>query len=141
MKKEMKKEMKKVLALLLALVLVLSLAACGGGSNYSTSSRTSTWSNEKESDELTDAEIKIKVERAILDEVKSRYKAADPYSTRYRISNTETKGNYIYVYGTVTLYDKYGQITTGHPDGSGSYSRTFEVKLGKNGGILDCTVE
>lgn len=136
--------MKKVLALMLALVLVLSLAACGetsSGSKTPTSSNTSTSSYERESKELTDTEIKSKVEEAILDEVKSRYAVADPYSTRYKIANKETKGDYIYVYGTVTLYDKYGQITTGHADGSGSYSRTFEVKINKDGSISNCNVE
>ena len=42
------------------------------------------------------------------------------------LSDAKTK---TLVYGTVRLYDKYGKLTTGYYDGSGSYTRSFKITI------------
>lgn len=132
--------MKKVLALMLALVLVLSLVACGGGNN-SSSSKSDTSSSQKDSKELSESEITSKVENAILKQVEEQFPEADPYSTRYSISQKQKNGKYIDVYGTLTLYDKYGKTTTGYSDGSGSYTKSFEVNVSTEGYTDKCDID
>ena len=136
--------MKKVLALMLALIMVLSLVACGGSntdSETTTGKKSDSSSYEKDSKELSESEIKLKVEKAILEEVKSHYPDAEPYSTRYQIANKKTNGKYIDVYGTLTLYDKYGKVTTGYIDGSGSYTKSFEVNVSTEGYYDKCNID
>ena len=136
--------MKKVLALLLAMVLVLSLAACGGANseNNNNSSKTSDSSSSKEENkELSDSEIKSRVEKALLEQIKTQFSEADPYSTKYSIANKKKNRKYIDVYGTCTLYDKYGKITTGYSDGSGSYTKSFEVNLSLEGFRDNCDID
>lgn len=116
--------MKKWIVLLLSLIVALSLCACDSGdSSYS-------YNSEAEEDELTNDEIESIVSSAIYREINSKYDAADAGSCRYKINKTEEeKDGYIYVYGSVTLYDKYGKLTGGWNDGSGSPYRDFTVKI------------
>lgn len=141
----MKRTIATIMATALALVMVLSLAACGGGDsdNDGTTSKNKSVSSSAENGEkkLSDSEIKKIVEQALLDEIKSKYSEAQPNSTKYTLANTEKKGNYTYAYGTVTLYDKYGKITTGYSDGSGSFKKSFEVKISKSGSVVDCKIK
>lgn len=109
----MVKEMKKWIALLLSFVMALSLCACGNGN---TSIRSAT-DSEQEEDESTDDEfelysdftIKLYVENALRNEIKEYMSDVDSF--RANINKTEKESGYIYVYGTVTLYDKYGNLT------------------------------
>lgn len=139
--------MKRTLTLFLALIIVLSLTACGSGTSNSSSSDSfdSNSSGEYESkNELSESLIDLMVQNALLDKIREKYSEADPLSTKYRIANTQkdyqaSEANYT-VYGTLTLYDKYGQITTGYLDGSGSYSKTFEVKI-EDGEVKECEID
>ncbi len=54
----------------------------------------------------------MQVATALRDEIGSKYDTADPDSCRYDINKQEKQGNFTYVYGSVTLYDKYGKLTT-----------------------------
>lgn len=138
--------MKKVLALILTMLFVLSLVACGGSNKEeekSSSKKTNYETSEVETEDkysLTDSKIKSLVEDALVDKIRKTYDTADPYKTRYSIGTTERDGNKYTVYGTLTMYDKYGQVTTGWIDGSGSYTRSFEVKI-SYGEVSSCDID
>ena len=131
--------MKKVWAFLCIVVLCFCLTACSNSN--STKEKESTATSKTHSTTttqqtgLTDSQIESATVEALLKLIKKKYDAADPESCRYSINKVtqNSKGDYV-VYGTVVLYDKYGKLTTGHYDGSGSYTRSFEIKInGKSG--------
>lgn len=126
-----------------------SSAAKAGGSSSSKKSSSSSSSSKKSSSSsssstaaLTDAYCQTLAKGAIAKEVKKKYAMADPDSTKISFNKTEKKNDYTTVYGKLYLYDKYGKATTGHADKSGSYIRTFEVKI-KNSTktVSSCTVK
>ena len=120
--------MKKFISLLLVFTMMLSLCACGGGgSSNNDKFSTSTFSSEK--DGLTDSEIKSIVSDALYKKIDSKYPTA------------EAKSGYIYVYGKVALFDKYGSLTTGWFDGSGSYIRNFTVKINVDTRSSSCDID
>ncbi len=138
--------MKKWIVLLLSLVIVISLCACENqdSSNRNTSSikssSPSTYATEK--DELSDTEIESIVANALYNKIDSYYDTADAGSCRYDINKTEEKNGYIYAYGSVTLYDKYGKITGGWADGSGTAFRSFTVKINADTGLVsNCDID
>lgn len=149
--------MKKALSLLLAGVMVLSLSGCvsstGGNTkdlidaigsavadadsstsstNKSNSTSTTNKSNTTTTNKnttLTDAQIKTITENALYSKVKSVSANADPGSCRYKINKTvkgKNAGEYS-VYGTVSLYDKYGKLISG----KAQMSFTVEIANGK----------
>ena len=124
--------MKKVISILLALILVLSLVACGGeksNSDDSSKSAKSSYSNNTKSvSDLTDQEIKSKVAEALQSQVKSIFSKAEPSLTRFNITNKENKNDKLYVYGTLSLFDKYGEST--YP-----YRQKFELIIDEYGKI------
>lgn len=100
------------------------------GSSSSKSGRsTSKSGGSSSSGTLTEDLKEAMVASALINEVKTKFSIADAGSTKYKINKTEKKGNDTIVYGTLHLYDKYGKATTGRSDGSGSYIRSFEVKI------------
>lgn len=136
--------MKKVLTLFLLVCLIgcFSCACSSSGTPSDDSADNNTSVNVvEEDDELTEEECEAIVVNALYDEISSKYDTADAGSCRYKINSTEEKGDYTYVYGTVTLYDKYGQLTTGWVDGSGSYNRSFEVKISSSGSAVSCDID
>lgn len=85
---------------------------------------------------------KMQVAQALRDEIGSKYDTADPDSCRYDINKQEEQGNYTYVYGSVTLYDKYGELTTGWVDDSGTPFRTYTVKINNStGDVASCEIK
>lgn len=130
--------MKKLIALLMVVILGISLCACGTNNNPNsgTNSYVST-----ESDELSDNEIESLVASALYSKVGSKYDTADPGSTTYKINKTDKSGSYIYVYGSLTLYDKYGKATGGWVNGSGTPYRSFEVKINDSGRVVSCDIK
>ena len=150
--------MRKIVALLLVLVMVLALLVLlnvigvsastymAGESDIEYVKEDLTEYETGESDveyvkeDLTEYEIEQFVVEALYDEIDSKFSMADAGSCRYDINKTEEKGNYVYVYGTVWLYDKYGQLTTGFFDNSGSSMRSFEVIIHQDGYIKDCEI-
>lgn len=132
--------MKKIIAILLVFTMMLSLCACGGGgSSNNDKSSTSTFSSEK--DGLTDSEIKSIVSDALYKKIDSKYDTADAGSCTFEINKTEKKSGYIYVYGKVALFDKYGNLTTGWFDESGSYIRNFTVKINVDTRSSSCDID
>lgn len=117
--------MKRLLCFFLLLLNVIGLSACSdltGG--------------------LTEYEIEQFVVEALYDEIDSTFPDADAGSCRYKINKTDEKGDFIYVYGTVMLYDKYGKQTTGWSnDRSVPRQRTYEVIIHQNGYIKDCDID
>lgn len=80
--------------------------------------------------------------KAVYNEIKRKYKAADADSTKYTVNKIEKESKYTTVYGKLHLYDKYGKATTGNSDKSGSYIRTFEVKINNStGSVSNCKVK
>jgi len=130
--------MKRTIALLLALVLCLSLCACG--SENATAEDDTYTTSDAESDFLYNDDIEAIVVGALYDEIDSKYDTADAGSSRYEINKIDRKFDAIYVYGSVTLYDKYGMTTTGWTDGSGTPFRSFEVKISEDGYALSCDI-
>lgn len=85
---------------------------------------------------------KMQVATALRDEIGSKYDTADPDSCRYDINKQEEQGNYTYVYGSVTLYDKYGKLTTGWMDDSGTPYRSYTVKINNStGDVVSCEIK
>lgn len=130
--------MKRTVSIILALLLCMSLCACGTSSESSSSdtqeeadvySNAEIESSSEKSHELTDDEVEMIVVQELYNQIStSKWHQADPGSCRYSINKTERKPGFIYIYGEVYLYDKYGKLTTGYSDGSGSYSHTFEIE-------------
>lgn len=129
--------MKKQFILIMVLIMVLGIVGCSAQStdiepSETKENKTTTTTAPKEEESLSEDMIIRLTEQALYNEVDSTYTNADAASTRYSINKIEEKGNIIYVYGSVSLYDKYGQLTTGWSDNSGSYNRVFTVEI-KNG--------
>lgn len=143
--------MKKIVCIALVGVCCFSLCACGSksASEAGAKSQVNTESAQKpsstkkqENKTLTNTEIETKVKSALKKEINSKYKTADPESCRYSINKTETNNGYIYVYGKVTLYDKYGKTTTGHVDKSGTAYRSFDIKIKEStGAVSSCSIK
>ncbi len=127
--------MKKLISLLIILIMCIPFSACTPPS--ATSSSTSS----SRKTELSDSQIESIVSSELYSEISKWYKTADPGSCRYSINKTEKKNNQLYVYGTVTLYDKYGSLTTGHSDGSGRSFRTFTIEMRSNGDVISCDID
>lgn len=99
-------------------------------------------SSSSASAQMTDKYYETLATSALLQEVKKKYPIADAESTKYKINKTEKQKEYTMVYGKLYLYDKYGKSTTGRSDGSGSYIRTFEVKINnKTNTVSSCTIK
>lgn len=114
----------------------------GSSSSKSGGSYSSKSGSSSSSGALTEDLKKIMVESAIMSEVKQKFPIADAGSTRYKINTSEQKNGYTIVYGKLYLYDKYGKSTTGRSDGSGSYIRTFEVKISNSTNkVSSCTIK
>lgn len=109
-------------------------SSAGGSSSYSASG---TGSGSR-----SDDYYELIATRALYEEIQSKYSAADPGSTKYKINKTEKKGNDTVLYGKLYLYDKYGKSTTGYSDGSGSYIRSFTVEIDNDTGkAVSCTIK
>lgn len=93
------------------------------------------------SDAYTDKKIERRAFLKVYDEVDSKFKTADASSSKFNINKIERDGDEVFVYGTVVLYDKYGRLTTGWRDGSGSSSHSFKVRMSSLGSILSCNLE
>ena len=133
--------MKKFVIFFLLLVMLLTLCACEDQdtTKQSASSTTSYQSTKKA---LTDDDIKSMVVDKLYNTIDREYVTADPGSCRYSINTTEKEGIYIYVYGSVTLYDKYGELTGGYSDGSGTPFRHFTVKIhAETRSALGCDID
>lgn len=133
-----------ILAFIILLVIVISLSggnssapasSSGSGSSSYSSSSTGSTSHSDEYYELI-------ATNALYQEIQSKYKMADAGSTKYSINKTEKQGGDTILYGKLYLYDKYGKATTGHVDGSGSFTRTFTIKINDNTGrVVSCTIQ
>lgn len=126
--------MKKILMMLCVVMMCFYLTACSnntssGNKQPSTNSTKSTTATTKSSG-LTDSQIESAVVDKLIELIKKQYPAADAGSSTYSINKIEKEsdGDYV-VYGTVRLYDKYGKLTTGYYDGSGSYTRSFKITI------------
>ena len=133
--------MKKMAIFFLTLVMLLTLCACENqDTTKQSASSTTTYQSTKKT--LTDDDIKSMVVDKLYNTIDREYVTADPGSCRYSINTTEKEGNYIYVYGSVTLYDKYGELTGGYSDGSGTPFRRFTVKISAGpGSALSCDID
>lgn len=125
--------MKKILMILCVVMMCFCLTACSTNTSSSqkksTTSTTQTQTTAKQ-DGLSDSKIESITVQKLLELIKKKYPVADAESSTYKINKVtrDRKGDYI-VTGTVRLYDKYGQLTTGYRDGSGSYTKSFEIKI------------
>ena len=148
--KQMKPKQKGLLCgiaatVVAAVVLVIAL----GGSNDSYQPSSSGYSpsagaaSSGSASSGSSADItKMQVATALRDEIGSKYDTADPDSCRYDINKKEEQGNYTYVYGSVTLYDKYGKLTTGWRDDSGTPYRSYTVKINNStGDVVSCEIK
>ena len=137
--------MKKIFLLFITVVMAISLCSCEGDNQakYDTEpSYSHSTSYTTSEDELTDDEIESSVVDALYDEIDSYYDTADAGSCKYSINKKEEKNGYIYVYGSVTLYDKYGKLTSGWYDGSGTPFRSFTVKINSDTGrVSNCEID
>lgn len=128
------------------IVLIIVISSLTGSDSPSTSGSGSGTSSPSYSTSGTagydDDTYELLAVSALLKEIDRKYSAADPGSCKYNINKTQKEGNYTVVYGKLYLYDQYGKATTGYSDGSGSYIRTFEVKINDNtGSVSSCTIK
>lgn len=134
--------MKKRIALLLLFVMVITLCACDNQDSSNRNTSSTNQSNTSAKDEMTDDEIESIVANALYNEIDSTYITADAGSCRYNINKTEEKKGIIIVYGSVTLYDEYGKVTSGWVDGSGTPFRSFTVKISaETGRVIGCDIK
>ncbi len=111
-------------------------------SAVSNSPKTSTAGSSSTSSKMSDDYYKTLATSALYKEIQKKYTAADAGSTKYKINKTEKQKDYTIVYGKLYLYDKYGKASTGHSDGSGSYIRSFEVKIkNSTNTVSSCTIK
>ena len=130
--------MKKIL-LFIAAVMAISLCSCERDNQEEYDIDSSYIYSDYE---LTDYEIEAYVADALYEKIDSHFDTADAGSCTYSINKKEEKNGYIYVYGSVTLYDIYGNLTTGWHDGSGTSFRGFCVKLDADTGrVSKCEFE
>ena len=126
------------------IVLIVAVSIFGTVSdNNSKSAKTSTTANSSTASIKKSNDYYESLARsALYNEIKKKYTAADAGSTKYKINKTEKQKDYTIVYGKLYLYDKYGKASTGYSDGSGSYTRSFEVKI-KNSThtVSSCTIK
>lgn len=132
--------MKKTLShVLISLICISVLTGCSGNitSEDPTTSDISTYS-----ENLTDSQIEALVVSALYSKLSETYDTVDAGSCRYSINKTETTSSgFTYVYGSVTLYDKYGKLTTGWIDGSGTAFRDFTVGINNSyGTVSSCKI-
>lgn len=124
--------MKKILAFLCVGVLCFCLTACSNNtsSNEKQPTTAKSQTTTTKQDGLSDSKIESITVNKLLELIKKKYPVADAGSSTYSINKVtkDRKGDYI-VTGTVRLYDKYGKLTTGYHDGSGSYTKSFEIKI------------
>lgn len=118
---------KKSLVLFLTIVLCLPLCACEIAETPETTQQEIKTTEKK----LSDSEIEAKVSDALWRYVRDQVKGADAGSTRYKINKIERKSGKIYVYGTVTMYDKYGKLYKF----KGEYTNSFSYTLNEDGTV------
>lgn len=133
--------MKKMLCLFIAVLTIFSLCACGEKEAEEVVVETTEAPAPTVVEGFTEEEIEAFVVIALFEEIDSKFDTADAGSCRYEIASMEKKGQYVYVYGSVDLYDKYGKFTTGWRDGSGTPYRRFEVVIHQSGYVYDCEVK
>ena len=104
-------------------------------SNSNTTNKTNTTNKSTTSATLTEETIKLLVENGLTSKIRTAYPSADPTSCKYKINKSvrnNTTGDYT-VYGTVSLYDKYGKLL------SGKSQMSFTVKI-SNGKVKSTTI-
>lgn len=119
--------MKKSFHLFLALVMCLCLCACGDGNrtNPKSTTKATKRSTTKYTYKLEDSLVKQFAAIAVRKEINSMGSEYDSGSSRWSVNKIERKGDDdIYVYGTVSLYDKYGSFKR---------SGTFTVEMTNKG--------
>ena len=133
--------------IVVVIILIIIIGTIGGGGNQTSGSGTSSPSYSASgaasgSGTYDDSTYELLAASALLKEIDRKYSAADPSSCKYKINKTEKEGNSTVVYGKLYLYDEYGKATTGYSDGSGSYIRTFEVKINDStGSVTSCKIQ
>ena len=126
--------MKKIIALVCIVMMCFCLTSCSNSTTAKEKESTSTTKRQSASTEkasgLSNSQIESITVKKLLELIKKKYPVADAGSSTYAINKItqDYKGDYI-VTGTVRLYDKYGKLTTGYYDGSGSYTKSFEIKI------------
>ena len=126
--------MRRLLCWAISLIIILGLVGCGGSVKQPEPTPTPTPKpTATPKTEPTADEIENEVVIALYGTIQAREPLADPDSCRYSINKTEVDGSgsyyHINVYGTVTLYDKYGNTIK-------DARRNFTVKILYNSGIL-----
>lgn len=110
-------KVRKILAVFLILSMLFSLVSCASSNNE----RTRPYSEEKkdkddkaEKTPATDEEIDKEVQICLISAIRRDRPSAEPGSCTYHISSIDrTDYGMIYVYGTVSLRDKYGNLLPG----------------------------
>lgn len=134
--------MKKFLCVFISLLTVFSLSACSSNDVVETTVMETTEAPAPTViDVFTEEEIEAFVVSALYNEIDNKFDTAHAGSCKYSIATMEKKGQYVYVYGNVNLYDKYGKLTTGWIDGSGTPYRSFEVLIHESGFVYECQVK
>lgn len=131
--------MKKYVVMCLILLMSLSLFGCtDSDSNNETED---VIEQVEEVENLTDDDDYVEgvVALALIDEIGTEFKLADPGSCRFSINKIDRSGSSVKVYGSVTLYDKYGKLSDGR--GGGTPFRTFDIKMDKYGDVTSCKIQ
>ncbi len=113
--------------------IILSINRDNLYSDSDDSASSSVSSSYKYGAEISDSTLEYLVESALYSEVSSKYgsSGADPSSCNYSINKASKGGamNTIVVYGTVSLYDKYGKLLSFKKS---SAIKDFEVTIDKS---------
>lgn len=85
---------------------------------------------------MTDEDYESLAAMALLSEISNSYysDSVDAGSSTYEVASVDKSGLNTEIYGTVTLYDKYGKVY-------GDYRREFSVTVDSDGDVQSCYIE
>ena len=117
--------MKKIITLILCIVSLLSFCSCSNENEKNYTQQTNTFA-------FTEEDAEVAALKALYRELDNlKYPIFDVGQTRYSIGSIEREerasGTVYLVYGTYTLYDKYGDYISGY------VGKKFSAKVYTNG--------
>ncbi len=123
--------MKKLIMFFLMLTMLVFVTAC---SDATTDSDVAD-DEFQQSEIMSDEDYESIAAMALLREISNSYlsDSVDAESSTFEVSSVDSDSFGTKIYGTITLYDKYGKVY-------GDFRREYTVTLDSDGDIRDCSI-
>lgn len=123
--------MKKLIMFFLMLTMLVFVTAC---SDAATDSDVAD-GEFQQGETMSDEDYESIAAMALLREISTSYlsDSVDAGSSTFEVSSVDSDSFGAKIYGTITLYDKYGKVY-------GDYRREFTVTLDSDGDVRDCNI-